>query len=70
MCFHGRAGGEAAREAALAQLELERIKANREDLMATFDPGNPEIRILQQIFSRGRYERYAFTRRRKALRKP
>jgi hypothetical protein len=35
--------------------------------MATFDPGNPEIRTLRQIFSR--YERYAFTRRRKALRK-
>ena len=36
--------------------------------MATFDPGNPEIRTLRQIFSMGRYERYAFTRRRKALR--
>lgn len=67
--FAGEGAGAAALEVAHAQLELERIKATRDDLMAAFDPVNPEAEILRQILSLGRYERYAFTRRHKALRK-
>lgn len=55
----------AAREVAHDELKLERIKVISEDLMTTFDPANPEAQILRQIFPLGRY---AFTRRRKAIR--
>jgi len=53
-------------ELAHAQLELERIRSTREDLMAKFGLDQPEIRTLRRLAALDRYERYAYTRRRQA----
>jgi hypothetical protein len=56
-------------EFAHAQLELERIRSTRADLMAKFDLDQPEIRTLQRLAALDRYERYAYTKQRRASRK-
>ena len=60
---------KSAAEFAHAQLELERIRSTREDLMAKFGLDQPEIRTLRRLAALDRYERYAYTRRRQASRK-
>jgi hypothetical protein len=59
---------KAAKQFAHAQLELERIKLAREALMALLNIEQPELDILQDIAALDRYERYAFTRSRRAIR--
>jgi hypothetical protein len=54
-----------AAEFAAAQLELQRIRSKRADLMAKVDLSQPDIRQLQRLVALDRYERYAHTRRRR-----
>jgi hypothetical protein len=51
---------------AAAQLELQRIRSTRADLMAKVDLNQPDIRELQRLVALDRYERYAHTKRRRA----
>jgi hypothetical protein len=61
---------ESAMAVAYAQLELDRIRITREDLMTTFDfIHHPDIRRLWRIAALDRYDRYALTKRRQAARK-
>jgi hypothetical protein len=55
-----------AKEFARAQLELQRIRSTRTDLMAHFDLYRFDIQTLQQLAALDRYERYAYTKRRRA----
>ena len=57
-----------AAEFAHAQIKLERIRRVRNDLMATLDLDRVAVRTLRQMASLDRYERYAVTSRRRALR--
>ena len=57
-----------AAEFAQAQLELERIRMTREEFMGSLDVDQPELETLQKIAALDRYERYAFTKRRRAIR--
>ena len=58
-------------EFARAQLELQRIRAARADLVATIDFDNQNnheiVHRLQRLVSLDRYERYAHAKRRRAL---
>jgi len=56
-------------EFADAQLELQRIRSTRADLMAKVDLNHPDIHELQRLVALDRYERYAHTKRRRASRK-
>lgn len=49
-----------------AQLDLQRIRSTRTDLMAKFDLDQPDIQTLQRMAALDRYERYVHTRRRRA----
>jgi hypothetical protein len=60
---------KSAKEFAHAQLELERIRKTQEELTATFYVDQAEVRTLRRMASLDRYERYALTKRRQALRK-
>jgi hypothetical protein len=53
-------------EFAAAQLELQRIRTTRADLMANFDLRQPDLHGLQRLVALDRYERYAHTKRRRA----
>jgi hypothetical protein len=55
-----------AAEFAHAQLELQRIRSTRADLMAKVDLNKPDMHKLQLLVALDRYERYAHTRRRRA----
>jgi hypothetical protein len=48
------------------QLELQRIRSTRTNLMAQFDLYQFDIQTLQQLAALDRYERYACTKRRRA----
>jgi|SRR5579871_1904338 len=61
-------GRQAAEDFAHAQLELERIRVGRVELMGTVDPDQPEIQTLRRLASLDRYERYNHTKRREASR--
>ena len=52
-------------EFAQAQLELQRIRSTRADLMAKVDLNQPDIQVLQRLVALDRYERYAHSRRRR-----
>ena len=54
-----------AAEFAAAQLELQRIRSTRADLMAKVDLNQPDIQVLQRLVALDRYERYAHSRRRR-----
>jgi hypothetical protein len=54
-----------ATEFAQAQLELQRIRSTRADLMAKVDLQQPDMRELQRLVALDRYERYAHTKRRR-----
>ena len=56
-------------EFAAAQLELQRVRATRDDLMSKININDPDIHELQCLVALDRYERYAHTRRRRALAK-
>ena len=58
---------ERAAEFVLAQLELKRIEKTRQASMALLDIEQPQLDILQEIAALDRYERYAQTRRRRAM---
>jgi hypothetical protein len=51
---------------ALAQLELQRIRSTRADLMANVDLSQLDLHGLQRLVALDRYERYAHTKRRRA----
>ena len=51
---------------AQAQLELQRIRLTRADLVAKVDLNQPDMHELQRLVALDRYERYAHTRRRRA----
>jgi hypothetical protein len=53
-------------EFAQAQLELQRIRSTRADLMANVDLSQLDLRGLQRLVALDRYERYAHTKRRRA----
>jgi hypothetical protein len=55
-----------AAEFAWAQLELQRIRSTRADLMAKVDLDQPDMYELQRLVALDRYERYADTKRRRA----
>jgi hypothetical protein len=55
-----------AEEFAQAQLELQRIRSTRADLMAKVDLQQLDIHELQRLVALDRYERYAHTKRRRA----
>jgi hypothetical protein len=55
-----------AAEFAQAQLELQRIRSTRTDLMAKVDLNHPDMHALQRLIALDRYERYAHTKRRRA----
>jgi hypothetical protein len=55
-----------ASEFAAAQLELQRIRSTRADLMANVDLSQPDLYGLQRLVALDRYERYAHTKRRRA----
>jgi hypothetical protein len=54
-----------AAEFAHAQLELQRIRSTRVDLMAKVDLNKPDMHELQRLVALDRYERYAHTKRRR-----
>ncbi len=54
-----------AAEFAQAQLELQRIRSTRADLMAKIDLNQPAMHELQRLVALDRYERYAHTKRRR-----
>ena len=54
---------------AAAQLELQRIRSTRADLIAKVDLDHPDIHELQRLVALDRYERYAHTKRRRGSRK-
>jgi hypothetical protein len=54
-----------AAEFAQAQLELQRIRSTRADLMAKIDLNQPDMHELQRLVALDRYERYAHTKRRR-----
>jgi hypothetical protein len=56
-------------EFAQAQLELQRIRSTRADLMAKVDLNQPDMHELQRLVALDRYERYAHTKRRRASEK-
>jgi len=51
---------------AQAQLELQRIRSTRADLMAKVDLNQPDLYELQRLVALDRYERYAHTKLRRA----
>jgi len=53
-------------EFAQAQVELQRIRSKRADLMAKVDLNQPDMHELQRLLALDRYERYAHTKRRRA----
>jgi hypothetical protein len=55
-----------AAEFARAQLDLQRVRATRAELTAKIDFDQPSLRQLQRLVALDRYERYAFTKRRRA----
>ena len=55
-----------AAEFVQAQLELQRIRSTRADLMAKVDLNQPDMHELQRLVALDRYERYAHTKRRRA----
>jgi hypothetical protein len=57
-----------AAEFGQAHLMLQRIGMTRERWMASLDMEQPEFAALQKIATLDRYERYAFTKRRRASR--
>jgi hypothetical protein len=59
----------AATEVAQAQLELARIRAVREELMAEIDLASTNLKQLKRLAALDRYERFAHTKRRRASRK-
>jgi hypothetical protein len=56
---------KSAAEFAAAQLQLQRIRSTRADLMAKVDLSQPDIRQMQRLVALDRYERYAHTWRRR-----
>jgi hypothetical protein len=59
----------AANEVAQAQLQLQRVRAVRAELMAKVDAGPTSIETLKRLVALDRYERFADTKRRRAARK-
>jgi hypothetical protein len=55
-----------AADFARAQLELPRIRSTRIELLAKIDLNDNNLQELQRLAALGRYERYAFTKRRRA----
>jgi len=53
-------------EFAQAQVELQRIRSKRADLMARLDFNRPNTHEWQRLVALDRYERYAHTKRRRA----
>jgi hypothetical protein len=73
---HALAGGEAdhdrlasAADFARVQLELLRIRATRTQLTEKTEPNYNNTQELRRIAALDRYERYCFTKRRRALKK-
>ena len=59
----------AATEAALAQPDLQRIRAERAELLAELDLASGDVASLRRLPALDRYERLAHTKRRRASRK-
>jgi hypothetical protein len=60
---------EAATEFAQAQLDIERVRSVRAEVMAMLGLDQPELATLKQLAPLDRWERYALTKRRQADRK-
>jgi hypothetical protein len=59
----------AANELAQAQLQLQRVRAARAELMAKVDAAPTSMETLKRLVALDRYERFADTKRRRAARK-
>jgi hypothetical protein len=59
----------AATEVALAQPDLQRIRAERAELLAELDLASGDVDSLRRLAALDRYERLAHTKRRRASRK-
>jgi hypothetical protein len=59
----------AATEVALAQPDLQRIRAERAELLAELDLASGDVDPLRRLAALDRYERLAHTKRRRASRK-